>query len=145
MVYNGTIWSSYIISLFSVRIIITSRETDSEIWIMEGVVEWGVSLMCRLAVLLITNCPGLRLQTFATVARNLSWKATAGSHYLSAQNNPQQSFVLATCVCLAVMIWLTCKKNFSQSWKQTKSINNSVLVLGTLFLYLYLHSIHDTS
>ena len=49
MVYNGTIWSSYIISLFSVRIIITSRETDSEIWIMEGVVEWGVSLMCRLA------------------------------------------------------------------------------------------------
>ena len=43
------------------------------------------------------------------------------------------------------MIWLICKKNFSQSWKQTKSINNSVLVLGTLFLYLYLHSIHDTS
>ena len=34
---NGTIWISYIISLFSVRIITPSRETDIwQIWILKG-------------------------------------------------------------------------------------------------------------
>ena len=34
---SGTIWNSYIISLFSVRIITPSRETDIwQIWIMKG-------------------------------------------------------------------------------------------------------------